>query len=894
MDEDDFLIVIRPSDLATLRIVTVNLEMDGTKIRRSTPGETAAVIIFLPPQHFREHPQSATDDVLDLAAAAPTGLVFSLPDGTDEIELGGQSLLGLCEQLELEGRSAIAVPARATLMPLEATWRLSATAEVMAGRGSLWRAKLAGPVRDGAIRARLQLVDVADSAQPAWDVLPSVAELRQRSGGVLEARRFDFSPIGVSARMRGPVDYGDLPVTPAQQALINSYEHDIDFGRDSRVRLVGQGHLSSGHAASVIQVRRRIFIGGSPDTGFAEPEAVAFLDTVTAIVITDPVLDVGQLAGAYGGPARNMPFRTLRMMTTAVSGLGDAAVGRLEPFWVQVGGQDYRFALQGTDWAGQVISFDVPLIFIPDIPDDQPFNQQMFDGLLSSRPPEQRTADTGSASIALVAPESEAARAVAPLTVEAVQFGFQPAVPGVAGSPVLPVVAAMRVVVDAAAHFTGVRTAVAAVWHDAYRSSGLDSAANALGSYLQLPSPLPVSFGDPRRIGGLASPDMQVAALTVLKGAVPAGFDPRQPLSLDLIKQQFSAAKVLGVVPLNDIVDFGRLGPPELTEKVTPAGAELTYTFSSPIRGDGNPSVLQPSGPDAAIKLNARVVRRFADGATTATVSGQITQVAISVAEIVTLRFASIDFKADPGAAPSVTPRGMKLSFEGDLSFLQTLSQALDDLGLGGITVKVATDKITAGFTTTVPALSMGMFSLTNLSVSALLTVPFDGRPVEFSFGAGERFKPFSVMVSLFTGGGFFALTMTSERVERVEAALEFGGSMQLDLVVASGGLSVMAGIYLRLDDSGVTLGGYLRASGQVTVLGIITISADFFMQISYQESTGKAIGQASLTLGIKVLFFSKSVTLSIERKFSPTSGDPTFTDCFELEDWGEYCGAFA
>ena len=80
----------------------------------------------------------------------------------------------------------------------------------------------------------------------------------------------------------------------------------------------------------------------------------------------------------------------------------------------------------------------------------------------------------------------------------------------------------------------------------------------------------------------------------------------------------------------------------------------------------------------------------------------------------------------------------MKLSFEGDLGFLQTLSQALDDLGLGGITVKVATDKITAGFTTTVPALSMGMFSLTNLSVSALLTVPFDGRPVEFSFGAAS------------------------------------------------------------------------------------------------------------------------------------------------------------
>jgi hypothetical protein len=187
----------------------------------------------------------------------------------------------------------------------------------------------------------------------------------------------------------------------------------------------------------------------------------------------------------------------------------------------------------------------------------------------------------------------------------------------------------------------------------------------------------------------------------------------------------------------------------------------------------------------------------------------------------------------------------------------------------------------------------MGMFSLTNLAVSAQLTVPFDGGPVEFTFGVAERFKPFSVTVSLFTGGGFFALTMTSKGVDRVEAALEFGGSMQLDLIVASGGLSVMAGIYFRLDGDGVTLGGYLRASGQVTVLGIITISADFFMQISYQESTQKAMGEASLTLGIKVLFFSKSVTLRVERKFSAFSGDPTFTDCYEIEDWEAYCDAF-
>jgi hypothetical protein len=276
-------------------------------------------------------------------------------------------------------------------------------------------------------------------------------------------------------------------------------------------------------------------------------------------------------------------------------------------------------------------------------------------------------------------------------------------------------------------------------------------------------------------------------------------------------------------------------------------------------------------------------------------VSGSIRQVEISLLDVVTLRFEALEFSVEPGRGATVTPHGLSLSFGGDLVFLQELSTALDDLGLGGITIRVGTDRITAGFAVTLPALAMGMFSLTNLSVAALLTVPFvDDQPLEFTFGVGERFRPFSVMVSLFSGGGFFALTMTSKEIVRVEAALEFGGSMQLNLVVASGGLSVMAGIYFRLDADGVTLGGYLRASGQVTVLGIITISADFFMQLSYQESTGTAIGQASLTIGVKVLFFSKSVTLSVERRFSPLSGDPTFTDCFDPDDWVEYCDAFA
>jgi hypothetical protein len=888
MEEDAFF-VCRPSDLATLIIRVANLELDGTRLRRTTEGETAAVMITLPPQHFRENPRLLGE--LDLAAAAPTSLAFLMPDGTDELELGEGGVLGLCEQLLVSAEVPFIIPARASMLPLDGHWQLSSKPELLGGRGSLWRAKLVGPVHGDEVVARFQLAEVADSEIPAWDVLPSSAGLRQFVGGVFEARRMDLSPIGATVRLRGPVDFGDGAATGEQQQLINNYEHDIDFGRDTHVRLVSHGHLSSGHPAILIRVRRRVFIGGCPDIGFADDEAVAFLDTVNTIMIEDPVVDVGALSGAYGGEARDMPFRVLRMVTTSAPGIDDppfAAEG-IPPFWVQSRGQDFRFAPQGTDWSGQVIDFSSPLVFIP----DHSASPATFSQVFHSGGAQRRTVGVGSKPVALIQPSA----AAPPMTVESVVLGFQQAIPGVTSSPVLPVVASVHVIVDAATHFTGVRSAVEAVWHQAYRDHGLDAAANKLGAYLSLPRPLTIGFGDPRRVGGLAQPDMTIAALTLAKGAVPAGFDLPGLPDVNLIKQQFSGAKLLGFVPLKDIVDFGSLTePPELSHKITTTEAVLTYDFKAPLHHIEGDSMLQPiPGSNASVHLRAVVSRRFADGATATTISGNLTKIQLSVAKIVTLSFDSLEFHADPGKMPELVPHGLKLGFDGTLSFLETLAQQLEKLGLGGLTVRVATDRITAGLAITVPSLGMGMFAISNLTVTAVLTVPFNGDPIGFTFGVGERFKPFSVMVSLFTGGGFLALTMTSRGISSIEAALEFGGSMQLNLIVASGGLSVMAGIYLRYDEvSGVTLGGYVRASGQVTVLGILTISADFFLQLSYEQSTGKAIGQASLTLGVKVLFFSKSVTLHVERKFSSTSGDPTFTELYEIEDWEEYCDAFA
>jgi hypothetical protein len=150
--------------------------------------------------------------------------------------------------------------------------------------------------------------------------------------------------------------------------------------------------------------------------------------------------------------------------------------------------------------------------------------------------------------------------------------------------------------------------------------------------------------------------------------------------------------------------------------------------------------------------------------------------------------------------------------------------------------------------------------------------------------------------VGIFGGGGFFALAVSANGLEQVEAAIEFGGNISLNLGVASGGVYVMAGIYFNMTPKSVQLTGYLRCGGYLEVLGIISISIEFYLAFTYidkDEGRGEAWGQASVTVSVKVAFFSTSVSLSIERRFAGAAGDPTVADMVDLVDWEEYCSAF-
>ena len=94
------------------------------------------------------------------------------------------------------------------------------------------------------------------------------------------------------------------------------------------------------------------------------------------------------------------------------------------------------------------------------------------------------------------------------------------------------------------------------------------------------------------------------------------------------------------------------------------------------------------------------------------------------------------------------------------------------------------------------------------------------------------------------------AITITPERVRILEAALEFGAAVSIDFGVASGGVSVMAGIYFRLEvDQRATenawLTGYFRMRGEVDVARSASrVCIELYLELTYETATGKAVGR--------------------------------------------------
>lgn len=269
---------------------------------------------------------------------------------------------------------------------------------------------------------------------------------------------------------------------------------------------------------------------------------------------------------------------------------------------------------------------------------------------------------------------------------------------------------------------------------------------------------------------------------------------------------------------------------------------------------------------------------------------------------MIRMDFARLAFRGGTGRKADVDVVFKEQAFLGVLGFIDTLRKVIPSDGFSDPPfLDISPAGVRAGFDLALPNLSVGVFSLENMSLGADCHVPFLGEAVSVGFHFCTRERPFRLTVMMIGGGGFVGIRLTPKGLALLEMSLEAGASLALDFGVASGSVSAMVGIYMRLEDEKGSLTGYFRIRGEVDVLGLISASITLELSLTYEFDTGKMIGRASIEVEVEVLFFSASVSISCERRFAGSKGDPSLGQMLGIgpgqtdnDYWSQYCAAFA
>ena len=694
------------------------------------------------------------------------------------------------------------------------------------------------------------------------------------------------------------------PGTP-QAVLLSEWIHVATQGRDHYVKTVEEGLLYPfGHRAAQVTVTERKVV---PPDGGVVAYPVAYLKQHKYIIVREK--EKSYPASAYPFAAREMPFASNVKIHTLITPDID-----LPPpgnhYWINVGGSGFPFHLSATDLAGANIDFLAQLIFVTDAETDLASVKTMYSGS-----GDLRLCPVHGKKVTYANP------AAGDTTLRTTALFFDAnlvpgALPPFPDLPFYPTLDSAQVTVPVLEELQGSSAAPTTVRAYAkYLSSDLDAHA---GVYVQLDTPQAVAFGADKA-GGFSTPSLSMTALSARKGVI-AG-QPDDAASGLIRPLDFFAdlsAKLFGTVPLSALIAVDSSGlaqadpnAPEIRIQLKPNAKSPTtlitkLSWSPQITSHTNDPLQVtldlPSGSTSALTLNTTLTRSLTGAPPLADIHGELTNFAVTLFGVVGIGFNSLKFSAKSGQKLIVKadlPSPSPIVFLGALAFLQTMADILPPglFGGKGPSINILSDRIRVSYTLGLPPLTVGVFALDHIAITTGLDLPYlDGKPA-FEFAFASRHSPFLILVECLGGGGFVHLVIDADGVQMVEGALEFGGEFSIDLGVASGGVHILAGIYFQLTDTSTTLSGFVDVGGEVSVLGIISISLDLNLSLTYTAyANGKSVitGRATLTVGIHILFFSMSVSISMEKSFGNTSGDPRIADVITLTDWQDYAAAFA
>ena len=743
---------------------------------------------------------------------------------------------------------------------------------------------------------------VASSSGPGSEFTPTP----------IQASRLFLSALGGHLSSRG--SWPLLPYYYNTQGQIQNldlieWNHEATLGRDQYVRVVYAGFLYPfGHAASLIKVTERKIV---PPDGKTVTQASAYLRQHMYIVVREPVKTYG--GEPYKFAAREMPFWQKVEIKTKVTPDIDVPVmltGDGNPhnsFWVQTGGGQYlQFHVEATDLAGTKIDFLAPLVFMSESED--------FPGgvaTIYASDDSIRVCTVKGQKIAYADPGSGDTI----LRTTQLFFTSEPQLNGPPYPivPFLPTLDKANVTVPAVEQILGSSSPVTVQLYTGYLQNGLDSNA---GVYAQVTNPQPTIGFNAGQSGGFSTPVLVMTALSARKGLVAGNADDAAAGKMNPAEFFDLSAQLFGEVPLQKLipVDGSSLAPaaqnaPEIRTSLKPNAKNPTQSitkieWSPQLKNYENDPVhveFNQNGLSSALTLKATLTRNLTGGPPSSDINGQLTNFQVNLLGVIAITFNSLKFTSSNGQKLMVAaklPSSNPIQFIGPLSFVQTLANVLPPgiFGGKGPSIDLEPSQIVVSYTLGLPPISVGVFSLEHIAITTGLDLPYLSGQPGFEFAFASRGKPFLITVECLGGGGFVHLIVNPSGVQLVEGALEFGGEFSFDVGIASGGVHVMAGIYFKLSGTDSDLTGFVDIGGEVSVLGIISISIDLNLSLSYETTNGKSYvqGKATLSISVHILFFSISASVSVEKSFAANPGDPRIGNVLKFEDWQSRAAAFA
>ena len=786
------------------------------------------------------------------------------------------------------------------------------------------------------------------SSEDRIDIVSLTADFSYPGAAYAPARRLSLSALGADAEILGAWD--------EHQVSLVGWHHVATSGRDHYVKVTNRGYLFPlGHQAVQITIVERV-LGSDP----AHPGgwSNAFLRLRQYIKVIAPTKDYPALGQPFAG--RSWPFRRAQITSLVTPPIVLKDLGS-KVSEIDLAGAPFLWSVTLTDLDGRIHAVRVPLLFMLglDVPNGMLRDEFKASDvapvatLYNALPRAQRTIDLGGRHLRL-APEPDdhpgiATHPTLSITLEAATSLDDPTVPGATapGAPsngalqaerqpaFYPVLGSARLQLPAADALSrssfstpgGSGTAIGLFprfVRDGSNAGGVyaqlvDEASPHQGSSAMLQFP-----GD--AVGGLGTPNIGVSGLSSTTGVVAGSLDAlatQGHLTADdyfggATGDQVELPQLLGGRNLGDVLAGFTGGAPSISNLLDPATGVRTVTYELDATLAETPLFVPLTAPG---KLVLRSVTTIALGSPPSTaVDGTLDAFRIQIAgdgalHLLDITFATTHFHAVAGTKTSFTPEVTEVAFAGALEFVNTLQEIIAEyFGGSGFDVEVLPTQVSVGTSVELPSVTMGMFSLEHLGIALKLALPFTGAPAVASFSFASHEKPFIVTVSMFGGGGYVALGVGLSQIQSVSCDFDIAASLSLDVGVASGSISAKAGFGLLYDvASGTTLTGFLHINGSLEFLGVVSLTVELDLELSYQVEAKILAGTASLEVDIEVAFFSVSVGFTLHREISVDSGIGTnavnhalgsganaggrilmgdlVTDAAQ---WSTYCSAFA